>query len=325
MTLSKVDFEPINRIIQPVLPRFDRLIQSYVFLNLAFFSAIAIETVLLLVFFTFLVKSSLLAFGLAALFLTLFSYFIFRLYYQTAKPERLKEIRDQFVNSCKTVVNYREGEAQHHMAVAQACSRLADNLPGKELSYYRPPKWLETAAPTFEKFSAWWHWQDVHRMRELLLQQSVEEYIKMVKCEPTSMEIHAALANAYVMLSSIYALPARDDPWLQYDKYTQSLPEKFRSTAQKAIEEFKIISDYAPNDPWVHLQLAYSYHDLNMPLEEIREYESIVRLNPDDKEALYKLGALYFSQGMNAKGLRIYDELRKSNFKKAESLIKLYT
>jgi hypothetical protein len=33
---------------------------------------------------------------------------------------------------------------------------------------------------------------------------------------------------------------------------------------------------------------------------------------------------LYFQQGFNAKGLRVYEELKKTHFKKGESLLKYY-
>lgn len=204
------------------------------------------------------------------------------------------------------------------MAIANACCRLSETFSGRESLYYRPYRWLEFLAPKMETFSEWWHWRDIYRMRELLLLASLEEHIKLVRCEPTSLEIHAALANAYVMLSTLYAKQ------MGKKEFDQSLETKFRTTSEKAIEEFKILSDYAPNDPWVHLQLAYSYHDLQMPLEEIKEYEMILRINPDDKEALFKLGTLYFQQGMNAKGLRVYEELKHYNFKKAEILIRFY-
>ena len=100
--------------------------------------------------------------------------------------------------------------------------------------------------------------------------------------------------------------------------------QKFRSIAERAIEEFKILSDYAPEDPWVHAQLAYSYRDLQMPKEEIREYETILQLCPEDKETLFKLGKLYFEQGQNAKGLQVYETLKRSNYKNAENLIHFY-
>ena len=94
--------------------------------------------------------------------------------------------------------------------------------------------------------------------------------------------------------------------------------------AERAIEEFKILNDYAPEDPWIHAQLAYSYHDLQMPQEEIREYETVLRLKPDDMDTLFRLGVLYFQQGMNAKGLQAYEELKRFHYKKAEALIGYY-
>lgn len=319
----------IQKIIQPVFPQFDQIVKAHARFHLLFLGAVVVEVVLLLIFFTFLAKSSLLAFGLALLFLTSFGYLSFRSYMLTAKPDRLLQIKNQFIESFKTMTNYQEGIPEHHMALANACCRLSENLSGKELGYYRPPAWLEIISPSMEMFSFWWHWHDVHHMRELLLLASLEEHLKLVRCEPTSLEIHAALANAYVLLSGLYMTPCKrltesQGFWSTDDKVVKMLEQKFRAAAERAIEEFKILSDYAPNDPWVHLQLAYSYQDLKMPQEEIKEYETILKINPDDKEVLFKLGSLYFQQGMNAKGLKVYEELKLSHFKKAETLIKLY-
>ena len=141
--------------------------------------------------------------------------------------------------------------------------------------------------------------------------------------------MHAALANAYVMLSSLYTDPRKseshdEERWVSPDRSSLQMQKQFRTTAERAIEEFKILSDYAPDDPWVHLQLAYSYRDLQMPEEEIREYEVVLKLRPDDKETLFKLGMLYFQQGKNANGLRVYELLKRTNYDKAESLIKFY-
>jgi tetratricopeptide (TPR) repeat protein len=143
------------------------------------------------------------------------------------------------------------------------------------------------------------------------------------------LEAHANLANAYVMLSGLYADSKQDDCseeifWFPNSKYLPEMKRKFREAAERAMEEFKILNDYAPQDPWVHAQLAYSYHDLQMVQEEIKEYETILKLCPDDKETMYKLGVLYFQQGQNAKGLRMYEELKKLHYKKAETLIKYY-
>ena len=102
------------------------------------------------------------------------------------------------------------------------------------------------------------------------------------------------------------------------------MEQKFTTCTKRAIEEFKRLNDYHPNDPWVYTQLAYSYHDLQMPHDEIKAYETILDLSPEDTEALYKLGILYFEQGFNAKGLKVYEQMKSHNAQKAESLIRYY-
>jgi len=332
-TLSHLDknryTQQINVNIDHILKRLDRTLVSYVAFNMAFVGIGCVEFLLLMSFFTFLAQSSVLALSLAVLFLTLFSYFILRLYFNTRKPEQLLDLRDDYLNSCKQVFHYQEGIPKHHMTLASAACKLAAALHDREYHYYSPPAWLDILGSTMETFSCWWHWYDLHTFKELLLLCSVDEHIKLVKCEPTNLQAHAALANAYVMLSSIYSNPQKaatydSEHFIAPQRFSEAMQQQFRAAAERAIEEFKILNDYAPNDPWVHAQLAYSYHDLQMPQEEIKEYETILRINPADKETFFKLGMLYFQQGHNAKGLRIYEELKHSHYNKAENLIKFY-
>jgi len=319
--------DQIHRIYDHIFPLFDRRIKSHTIFHLSFLFLGIVEVTLLFTFLGFLVKSSLFAFSLAFLFLTLFSYLVLRLYFQAKKREQFLEIQNRFLSRCKELVDYHEEIPEHHLALANACTTCAARLAGKESAYYCPPKRLDFLKPSLETFSRWRHWLDIHQMRELLLMTSVKEHIQLVKFEPTNLEVHAALANAYVMLSALYA-DADDQDDLpggkSSDTIQQMMTRKFRLWAERAIEEFNILNDYAPDDPWVHAQLAYSYHDLGMPKEEMREYEIIRRLCPHDKEAVFKLGVLYFQQGENAKGLQIYEELKRSHFKKAEQLIDHY-
>lgn len=321
--------EQINLLIEPALDKFHKLARSYAFFNLAFLTLAITELTLFVLFFAILSKSSVLAYSLAVMFFTFFSFFILRLYFRTSKPEQFLELREEYIEECKRVLCYREGVPELHLALATALCKFSSRLHEVEYSYYRPPDLLEAFSTSMEKLSCWLHWKDVFQMRELLLSRSVEEHIRLVKCEPTNLEVHAALANAYVLLSSLYANPKKwegydEEKWIPPDRYSSVNQQKFRETAERAIEEFKILNDYAPDDPWVHAQLAYSYHDLKMPEEEILEYETLLKLQPGDREVLFKLGTLYFQQGHNAKGLRIYEELRRTHYKKAESLIRFY-
>ncbi|SCA62477.1 Uncharacterized protein SCG7086_AA_00580 [Chlamydiales bacterium SCGC AG-110-P3] len=321
--------EQVNVTINDATQQIDRVVKRYVAFNMAFASLLTVEFALFVIFFTLLAQSSTLAISLAAMFLTLFTYLTLRLYLQARKPEQLLDIRDRFLSSCKEIISYHDGVAEHHMALASACCRVTASLHNREYSFYPPPEKMDFLNPTFLTFSCWWHWRDLHAIREAFMIAAIEEHIKLVKCEPTDLEVHATLANAYVMLSSLYADPRKaegydEDRWIPPQRYSEAMRENFRATAERAIQEFKILNEYAPNDPWVHAQLAYSYHDLQMPEEEIKQYETILRISRNDKEALFKLGMLYFQQGRNADGLRIYEQLKGSNYKKAENLIKFY-
>jgi len=321
--------DQLDHVFHPIFTEFDGILHRYVAFNLFFIVLCTLEVLFLGVFFSFLSKSLVLALGLALLFFTCFAYFTFRIYFQTKKPEQLKGIKDRYIETCREMISSQESSEKQSLALASAYCKLANRLHAREYTYYQLPKWLGSLFPWIERFSCWWHWQDVHFMKELLLQEAVNEQIKLVKCCPTSLEAHASLANAYVMLSGLYIDPRKlegydDEYWIPSDKYDEEFAVKFRTIAERAIEEFKVLCEYAPDDPWVHSQLAYSYHDLQMPKEEIAEYETIQKLLPDDKDNLYKLGKLYFQQGMNAKGLRAYEELKKAHYSKAENLIKYY-
>jgi len=321
--------EQISTLWSPALRKLSRLLRTDILFNLAFLLIGGLEIVLFLSFFAWLSQSSVLAFTLAIFFMTLFSYFVLRLYLQAKKPDQLMEICDEYLEKCKEIIRYQEGIPEHHIALGNAAHKFAATLHEKEYAFYSVPAFMKSLAPTLEKFSCFCHWKDLHRMKELLLITSVEEHLKVVKCEPTNLEVHASLANAYVTLSSLYADPRKfhdfdEGRYVPEERFSLPMQAKFRATAERAIEEFKILNDYAPDDPWVHVQLAYSYHDLQMPEEEIREYEIVLDLRPNDKDTLFKLGMLYFQKGMNAKGLRIYELLKQTHYKKAESLIKFY-
>lgn len=327
---ANVEGHKLQQIIHPVIPRVERLLRRHALFHICAWALLGGEILFIALAFTFLAESLLMAFALSALFLSLFSYLMLRLYFQAVKPEQMHALKAQFLDTYKTLHHYQEGAPEHHLGLSHALCKLSDEIAGTEYRFCTLPKWLNMFKAAIEQWSWWWQWQDVHQMRELLLREAIAEHVKLVRCEPTNPEAHAALANSYVLLSMLYAAPQkqlkeRGQEWLPSDAYQRTLEGKFRKTAKKAIEEFQILCDYAPNDPWVHLQLAYSYHDLDMPLEEIKEYETILNLQPEDHETRFKLGSLYFQQDMNAKGLHIYESLRGIDAKRAEALIRHYS
>jgi len=319
--------QQIDNVIKPIVLQFDSILKSYFLFNFLFVFIGLGEVLCLILLFHTLIQSSLFAIGVAFPLVTLFTYFILRVYYRTKKPEQYRAVVGKFLESCKETINYQEGVLDHHLMLSDACCLLVESLKGREYSYFKAPRWLSMVQPLMEKASCWWSLADLFVIKEQLLQAAVQEHIRLVKAEPTNLDAHAGLATAYVILSGLYVDPRKggsEDRWLPKDVYHVEIEKKFRQTAEKAIEEFKILSDYAPNEPWVHEQLALSYHDLKMPDNEIREYEIVLKLNPEKKDILYKLGVLYFEQGRNAAGLEIYEELKRVNYMKAETLIAFY-
>lgn len=321
--------EQLTKLIDVFQFQFKKMMWPYAFFHLFFLSLGLSELTFFAFFFTFLTEHSLGAFALSLIFLTAFSYFILRLYYQTRKPEQLKELQKNFAIGAKEILEYQEGNSESHASLADAFCRLAQNLNGKEHCFYKAPKLFSRLNSTLEKISYWNHWSDVYYMKEMALNAAVEEYIKSVKCEATSLEAHTALANVYILLTSLYMNPQGQEDeeekrWKPSSIHSAVIQQKFKIAAEKAIEEFKILRDYSPNDPWIHEQLAYSYCDLQMPAEAIAEYEQILLLNPGDTEMLYKLGVLYFQSGRTAQGLHVYEQLKSSHYKKAEMLISHY-
>lgn len=321
--------ERIQSLLAPTLAKFKRILRNYTLFNAFFCCMIVLETLYLVFHFAFLTQSFMFALYLALIFATVFSFVTLRLYLQTKKTEQCLVLKNQFVQSCKQAIQYQEDLPDSSLTVASACCKLASDLEGMEYHLFILPTWLNFFAVSVEKINCWAYWKDIHLMKELLLSASIEEHIKMIHVEPTNLEFHAGLANAYVMLSGLYVDPRTvegldEENWIPKNKYQGDFQHQFRLASERAVEEFKILRDYAPNDPWVHTQLAYSYRDLGMLKEEIQEYEAILQLCPDDQDNLFKLGQLYFAQGWDAKGLQIYEKLKKAHYKKAEQLIQFY-
>jgi tetratricopeptide (TPR) repeat protein len=297
------------------IKQFKKIIRSYIFFHLFFIGFLSLEIILFFLFLTFLCQTSFLAFSLAGIILTGFSYLVLLFYFQTKKPEQFLELRNWFMLLCKKKIPKNLETSEYHLSLANAAYRFASELSLQEAHFYSLPKNIGSLNHLMRTFSTLCLQKDIHKMKEILLLVTINEHLQLIKQTPTDLEAHASLANAYISLSKLY---------LHKGQPSKILRDKFTSATQKAIQEFKIMDHYAPNDPWVHAQLASCYHDLHLYKEEIREYEMILFLCPNDKEIMFRLGILYFQQGLNAKGLQIYEALRRLHFSRADELIDFY-
>lgn len=144
-TVTEITFDKhqynaeVTRLWTPTLTRFSRLIRFSIFFNVVFLLIAMVEVALFLSFFALLSQSAVLAFTLAIFFLTVFSYFVLRLYIQAKRPEQLLDLCDEYLHRCKEMIHYQEGIPEHHIALANAAHKFASALHEKEYLFLCPP------------------------------------------------------------------------------------------------------------------------------------------------------------------------------------------
>lgn len=325
--------EKLERYLRAIVETFTKRTQSVARKNFLILLSIYISIALLgfLLFFSLAVLASplLTAFSLSGLLLTLFGGYIYHRYSSLQRPNRYRELAHQFTAECTQSIPFQPGTPAFHTTIGMANALLADQLHDKEYTYFACKYFPKAVAPLAENLGAVIFWRDLFLFREILLQNSVEECLHLVRTDPIHLTYHSQLANAYVLLSRLYRDPRLDvnreeRHWLSKERYNKKMEEKYRHATEKAIEEFKIISSYAPDDPWVLSQLAVSYKDLGLPFEEIHACEALLRLCPSETETLHRLGSLYFKLGANAKGLEVYRQLCHIDCTLAVNLISQY-
>jgi tetratricopeptide (TPR) repeat protein len=209
-------------------------------------------------------------------------------------------------------------------------ARLALSVRSTCAHVFNPPEWCSFLVAPLNRLISYVSWRALHILSEVLFMAAVDQHITRIKAAPTDLKCHAALANCYVMLANHYLEPIKTKqfmPWpgiLLTSRTVEELEAKGRASSHSAIEELSILSAFAPDQLWVHDQLAISYRELEMPEKEIEECETIIRLCPDDHQALLRLGILYFRQGRHAKGLEVYERLKPIQPILAEELIGHY-
>lgn len=320
--------EGVSRQIEQALVHFQHLTRRYAFFHIVFFSFFICELIALLLFMPFLAKSFLLATLVAATFLTAFSYFVLKFYFQTKKPEQFLILRDTFVQNCQQLFMMTSDLVESRRGFLQAIYQLIHCLEGQEYQFYRIPKSLEAIAPLAQKFSVWCHFDDVHLMKELLHMYCLRTQLDWVKTHPTDLDLHRAIASGYSAFYKIYQNPARQEKptysFIAKEYASQEMVMKFQKAAQCALEELKIVIHYIPHDTWALAQLAAVYHDLDQKEDERKTYETLIQHSPHERAARFRLGILYFQLGFMAHGLKVYEDLRKINDPQADELVRHY-
>lgn len=312
---------------QKAIGRFKGIIRSYLLFHFSFAILFPLQIILFSYLLLHAPKSIYLALSLATFLLSIFSYCILIYYFQGKKGQQFQEIQKQFFSTLKRQMPPDISLLDYHLSIANAAFQLTTYLYQSETYTLSVPPFRFSKKLTI-KMGFLLNWKDIQKMQEILMSVAIREHIQLIKIEPVNLAVHTSLANTFIALSKIYELPS--DPLYQ-DSYlinrifqSPKMRSDFQFATNRAIEELKVLDDLAPNDPWIHAQLASCYHHLEMVSEEIHEYEILLHLRSDDKEILFRLGKLYFETGKMALGLRIYERLSRIDVKGASDLIAHY-
>lgn len=307
---------------------FKSITRQYAFFHIIFFLFTLIELSILVLFFTFLTKPAVIAFTLAGIFLTTFSYFMLHFYFQAKKPQQMQDMHHQFIQDCIHYISSSHDLVEYHLFLSQTLHIFLNTLSYQELQYYSLPLQSKAISSLMEKFSVWMHWKDLYLMKEKILFSIIEQHVEYVKLYPTDLQAHAGLGKAYLELANLYCHPdkicEKKLPWISPEYDSEEFQTKFTKSCYRAIEEFHILDAYSPEDPWVHVQLAGIYHSLDEPLKEIEHYEKVLAVVEKQEQILLRLGTLYFQNGASAKGLQLYEKLKQINEQAAAELLSQY-
>lgn len=320
--------EKIHAIGQPFLHRFFSINRGFVLFHAFYLSLLSFELLFFGLFFSSFIQSTAMAFFLAGMFLSLFTYLVLFFYLHGRRPEKWMQLRDEYLTAVRSCIPFEMGSLEYHCCITEAIVSLISSLRIDSVLN----RWVrasETLTFLIEKFRIWTRWKDLLRLKEMLLLSSIEEHIRLIKEAPADLEAHASLASNYVTLACLYQDPKKlalneQLSWHPPEYDGDEMRSKFETALERALEEYHIIDEYAPNDPWVHAQRASLYRELDRLEDERKEYERILEMDPDNKEILVRLGKLYFRKGENAKGLKIYDQLQRIDREKAKEIITYY-
>jgi tetratricopeptide (TPR) repeat protein len=182
----------------------------------------------------------------------------------------------------------------------------------------------------FQRIKRFFFWKEFHLLEEICLLGAIDLLTRQVRTSPCDVDLHARLANTFILLQNHFLEPIKAKELMKAPSLfltkaqTELLKEKATRASRLAVEELEIMSSYAPDEIWVHEQLAISYREIGMQQKEISECERLLVLSPDDPQVLLRLGSLYFQTGQNGKGLKLYNVLKEIDSHLGQELISCY-
>lgn len=331
---ESVDFRPANQQLWPKLRSFidqhssfyRRLITFDKLANLSFLLLLLTSSLSLFHSLIPPAEPSLAAFSLSSALLLASSWYVFNRYMAIFKEYKSSQVVERFIKQCCSTIHYQDFVPEHKITIAGALGYFADQLMQTPFSSLTKRSLIVATTSLLHSFWCRVRNGEILLLHEKLLKKAHLEYLSLIHNEPLNLTYHSHLANSCVLLANHHSNAACSVSWFSLFKSEkqQICLEKQRHFVQKAIEEFTIICQFAPNDPWTYTQLAESYRQLKLPHKEIEACEHLLKLCPNDIEFIWRLGKLFFLTGQNAKGLQQYQQLLELDSAKAVLLIREY-
>ncbi len=317
---EKNSFIGIEPIFSKLISQSKSFSRFYAYFHVLFISFLSIQLLSFLLFFSYFTKSMACASALALFFLTLFSYFVLLFFFQGKKTEQLLLIRNTFLNSSKTLFSHNS-----YLPIAKTVLKGVSLLSRQEHEFYKQESLLSALTPLMGKCKIRLHQKNFLLVKESLFSLALEQVTEEIKQNPLDLEAHALLVETYLQYGKLYLPPEpRSLPWISAEYFSFEFRQKFLSCSQRALEECLILEEYGEKNIWLYRQISNLYELRGEQEKEILAREELKFLSPEDPDALFRLGSLYFKLGYNAKGLKIYEELSRSFPKEAERLIGYY-
>lgn len=318
-TNSDIKVQPLTE----ALGLFKKITEEHARFHAVSFSLFGLEVFLFILLYGYLQKTLWITFLFGAILFTAISYFVIKFYLDSKKPDSLLTLKDHYLDLCKKELICSENSKEFHLRLSSDLYDFAEALCGYQYQIHRPP--TKSLIPFFRHFSCFFHWKEVFFIREQLIQLAIDEHIQIVQLFPNDLETHASLAESFIDMSKLYAeLLKAHEPWIKKNIEELDIENKFLISSDLALEELNIVESLQEKTPWSLAQKASIYHELKRPLDEIQCYETILNINPQDEAVIYRLGVLYFAQGMVTKGLNCYHKLKECGDDRASTLIQLY-
>ncbi|MCI0381838.1 MAG: hypothetical protein L0207_02150 [Chlamydiae bacterium] len=298
-------------------------IKKHFLFHFLFLASILLELVIFGYFFSFFTHTSILAFCLAGIFITIFSYITLHFYLQSKKNEDLYKIKEDFLKNCFALIEKKDDTSNLHCFFIYATTLLASLLSFRPILGGKWQKKFPTLALIREKYHIWLEWKDLQSIKELLFFEAIDQHIQLIKLNPTNGETHLSLGNLYIHLSKLYR-EQEELPWNPAQLRSEEMARNHRSALEKAISEYQINLELTPENPKIYLQLIEIYKQLKEKEKEMEICEKLIQIDAENADILFRMGSLYFQKGNLVAGLKMYQKIKEIDETKAKDLFQFY-